>query len=55
MLFYPFEEQFYFPAIFIEQSNLMGLKIKVVGYKLEGSFCFFIIVLDFPEFIRVVL
>ncbi len=31
MLFYPFEEQLYFPAIFIEQSNLMCLKIKVVG------------------------
>jgi hypothetical protein len=37
MLFYPFEEQLNFPAISIEQSNLLGLKFRVVGYKLWGK------------------
>lgn len=54
MLFDPFEEQFHLPAVSVEQCDILGGKVKVVGVVNKGTSKVCGIVNDSPKFGRIV-
>jgi hypothetical protein len=51
---HPFEESLYDPSIFIKEGNVLGLQKEIVRVVSEGSFEFWFIIYDSPDFGRVV-
>jgi len=50
ILFYPLEEEFDLPAIFVEQGNVLCRYVEVVGQKDKREFLFAVVELDPPQF-----
>jgi hypothetical protein len=44
VLLYPFKEEFYFPSIFVKQSNVFWSKVKVIGDKNESLLSLLVII-----------
>jgi hypothetical protein len=48
MLFDPFEEDFYLPAVAVQQCGSRRTAVKVVGDKVENQFLFLTVVVSRP-------